>query len=160
MYQEHIAQKRAIYERYREGFQDLPVTMNPYDAVNSVPNFWLSCLLIHENAMCPQVLGENKALYREEAGKSCPTQILETLAQYNAEGRPVWKPMHMQPIYRMHGFVTVEGDGRGRSNAYIPGSGEDVGLDLFNRGLCLPSDNKMTPEEQAVIIELVKNCFV
>lgn len=158
--EEHIAQKRAIYERYREGFQDLPVTMNPYDAVNSVPNFWLSCLLIHENAMCPQVLGENKALYREEAGKSCPTQILETLAQYNAEGRPVWKPMHMQPIYRMHGFVTVEGDGRGRSNAYIPGSGEDVGLDLFNRGLCLPSDNKMTPEEQAVIIELVKNCFV
>jgi len=158
--EEHIAQKRAIYERYREGFKDLPVTMNPYDAVNSVPNFWLSCLLIHEDAMCPQVLGENKALYREEAGKSCPTQILETLAQYNAEGRPVWKPMHMQPIYRMHGFVTVEGDGRGRSNAYIPGSGEDVGLDLFNRGLCLPSDNKMTPEEQAVIIELVKNCFV
>ncbi len=158
--EEHIAQKRAIYERYQEGFKDLPVTMNPYDAVNSVPNFWLSCMLIHEDAMCPQVLGENKALYREEAGKSCPTQILETLASYNAEGRPIWKPMHMQPIYRMHGFVTVEGDGRGRSNAYIPGSGEDVGLDIFNRGLCLPSDNKMTPEEQSVIIEIVKNCFV
>lgn len=157
--EEHIAQKRAIYERYAEGFKNLPVTMNPYDAVNSVPNFWLSCMLIHEDAMCPQVLGENKALYREETGKSCPTQILETLAKYNAEGRPIWKPMHMQPIYRMHGFVTVEGDGRGRSNAYIPGSGEDVGLDIFNRGLCLPSDNKMTPEEQAVIIEIVKNCF-
>ena len=155
----HIAQKRAIYERYQEGFKDLPVTMNPYDAVNSVPNFWLSCLLIHEDAMCPQVLGENKALYREEKGKSCPTQILETLASYNAEGRPIWKPMHMQPIYRMHDFVTTEGDGRGRSNAYIPGSGEDVGLDIFNRGLCLPSDNKMTPEEQSQIIEIVKNCF-
>ena len=109
--------------------------------------------------MCPQVLGENKALYREEKGKSCPTQILETLASFNAEGRPIWKPMHMQPIYRMHDFVTTEGDGRGRSNAYIPGSGEDVGLDIFNRGLCLPSDNKMTPEEQSQIIEIVKNCF-
>ena len=156
----HIAQKKAIYDRYAEGFKDLPVTMNPYDAVNSVPNFWLSCMLIDADAMCPQVLGENKALYRAEAGKSCPTQILETLAACNAEGRPIWKPMHMQPIYRMHGFVTVEGNGRGRSNAYIPGSGADVSLDLFNRGLCLPSDNKMTPEEQAVIIEIVKNCFV
>ena len=157
--EEHIAQKRAIYERYAEGFKDLPVTMNPYDAENSVPNFWLSCMLIHEDAMCSQVLGENKALYREEKGKSCPTQILETLASFNAEGRPIWKPMHMQPIYRMHDFVTTEGDGRGRSNAYIPGSGEDVGLDIFNRGLCLPSDNKMTPEEQSQIIEIVKNCF-
>ena len=158
--EEHIAQKRAIYERYKEGFKDLPVIMNPYDAVNSVPNFWLSCMLIHEDAMCPQVLGENKALYRAESGKSCPTQILETLASFNAEGRPIWKPMHMQPIYRMHDFITTEGDGRGRSNAYIPGSGEDVGLDIFNRGLCLPSDNKMTAEEQAQIIEIVKNCFV
>ena len=158
--QSHIDQKRAIYERYQEGFKDLPVTMNPYDAVNSVPNFWLSCMLIDADYMCPQVLGENKALYREEAGKSCPTQILETLASYNAEGRPIWKPMHMQPIYRMHGFVTAEGNGRGGSNAYIPGSSVDVGLDIFNRGLCLPSDNKMTPEEQAQIIEIVKNCFV
>ena len=155
----HIAQKKAIYDRYAEGFKDLPVTMNPYDAVNSVPNFWLSCMLIDADAMCPQVLGENKALYREESGKSCPTQILETLASFNAEGRPIWKPMHMQPIYRMHGFVTIEGNGRGRSNAYIPGSGADAGLDLFNRGLCLPSDNKMTPEEQSQIIEIVKNCF-
>ena len=158
--EEHVAQKRAIYERYQEGFKDLPVTMNPYDAVNSVPNFWLSCMLINEDAMCPQVLGENKALYREEAGKSCPTQILETLARCNAEGRPIWKPMHMQPIYRMHGFVTVDGNGRGGSNAYIPGSSIDVGLDIFNRGLCLPSDNKMTPEEQSHIIEIVKSCFI
>jgi dTDP-4-amino-4,6-dideoxygalactose transaminase len=157
--QEHIDQKRAIYARYQEGFNDLPVIMNPYDAVNSVPNFWLSCMLIDADYMCPQVLGENKALYREETGKSCPTQILETLASYNAEGRPIWKPMHMQPIYRMHGFVTAEGNGRGGSNAYIPGASVDVGLDIFNRGLCLPSDNKMTVEEQNVIIEIVKNCF-
>ena len=157
---EHIAQKKAIYERYKEGFKDLPVTMNPYDEQNSEPNFWLSCLLIDEDAMCRQVRGETDALYVSEPGKSCPTEILETLAMYNAEGRPIWKPMHVQPIYRMNPFVTVEGDGRGRSNAYIAGEGADVGMDIFARGLCLPSDNKMTPEEQDAVIEIVKSCFI
>ncbi|MCD7833104.1 MAG: aminotransferase class V-fold PLP-dependent enzyme [Lachnospiraceae bacterium] len=163
---EHIAQKTAIYERYKEGFKDLPVKMNPYDAENSVPNFWLSCLLINENAMCRQVRGEQDALYIGEHGKSCPTEILETLAKYNAEGRPIWKPMHMQPIFRNDGFVTREGDGRGRTNAYIAGGklGRDgrpidVGADIFNRGLCLPSDNKMTVEEHDRVIEIVKSCF-
>lgn len=158
--EEHIAQKKAIYERYKEGFKDLPVTMNPYDGENSEPNFWLSCLLINKDAMCQQVLGEDKALYRSESGKSCPTEILEKLAAYNAEGRPIWKPMHMQPIYRMHGFVTAQGDGRGGSNAYIAGETEDVGKDIFERGLCLPSDNKMTAQQQDVIIQLVRSCFV
>ena len=164
--EEHIAQKKAIYERYKEGFKDLPVSMNPYDGENSEPNFWLSCLLIDEDAMCRQVRGECEALYVTESGKSCPTEILETLAEYNAEGRPIWKPMHMQPIYRMNGFVTREGNGRAKTNAYIAGGSKgkdgrllDVGMDLFHRGLCLPSDNKMTPEEQEVIIEIVKRCF-
>ncbi len=157
--EEHIAKKKAIYERYREGFKDLPVTMNPYDAVNSEPNFWLSCLLINSDAMAPQVLGENQALYREAAGKSSPTQILEALAKYNAEGRPIWKPMHMQPIYRMHGFVTAQGNGRGGSNAYIAGESVDVGMDIYSRGLCLPSDNKMTPAQQDTVIEIVRSCF-
>lgn len=164
--EEHIAQKKAIYERYKEGFKDLPVSMNPYDGKNSEPNFWLSCLLIDEDAMCRQVRGECEALYVTEPGKSCPTEILETLAEYNAEGRPIWKPMHMQPIYRMNGFVTREGNGRAKTNAYIAGGSKgkdgrplDVGMDLFHRGLCLPSDNKMTPEEQEVIIEIVKGCF-
>lgn len=157
--QEHIAQKKAIYKRYKEGFQDLPVSMNPYDADNSEPNFWLSCLLIDEAAMCPQVLGENKALYCKEPGKTCPTEILEKLTAINAEGRPIWKPMHMQPIYRMHGFVTAEGNGRGGSNAYIAGQSADVGMDIFSRGLCLPSDNKMTPQQQDVIIQVVRSCF-
>ena len=155
----HIAQKKAIYERYKEGFKDLPVTMNPYDAENSEPNFWLSCLLIDKDAMCRQVLGETEALYISEPGKSCPMEILEKLAQINAEGRPIWKPMHMQPIYRMHPFVTREGDGRGRTNAYIAGEGVDVGADIFARGLCLPSDIKMTTEEQMQIIEIIKACF-
>lgn len=164
--EEHIAQKRAIYERYKEGFKTLPVTMNPYDEENSEPNFWLSCMLIEPEAMCRQVRGEQEALYITESGKSCPTEILETLAEYNAEGRPVWKPMHMQPIYRMNGFVTREGDGRAKTNAYINGGSQgkdgkplDVGMDLFHRGLCLPSDNKMTVEEQKKVIEIVKGCF-
>ena len=164
--EEHIAQKRAIYERYRDGFRGLPVSMNPYDARNSVPNFWLSCLLIHPEAMCRQVRSECEALYTPEAGKSCPTEILETLARFNAEGRPIWKPMHMQPIYRMNGFVTRDGSGRAKTNAYISGGSVgrdgmplDVGMDIFHRGLCLPSDNKMTAQQQDRIIEIVRACF-
>ena len=155
----HIAQKKAIYMRYKEGFKDLPVQMNPYDEANSEPNFWLSCLLIDAGAMCRQVRGETEALYNKEPGKTCPTEILEKLAAINAEGRPVWKPMHMQPIFRMHGFVTRDGNGRARTNAYIAGGCADVGMDLFNRGLCLPSDNKMTPQQQDVIIQVVRSCF-
>ena len=164
--EEHIAQKKAIYERYKEGFKDLPVKMNPYDTENSEPNYWLSCLEILPEAMCKQVRGECEALYISEPGKSCPTEILEKLAEYNAEGRPIWKPMHMQPIYRMNGFVTREGDGRAKTNAYISGGAIgkdgrplDVGMDIFHRGLCLPSDNKMTEEQQDMIIEIVKSCF-
>ena len=158
--EEHIAQKKAIYERYKEGFRNLPVTMNPYDKENSEPNFWLSCLLIEPEAMCRQVRSEQEAIYISEPGKSCPTEILETLAKYNAEGRPIWKPMHMQPIYRMNGFVTRDGNGRGRSNAYIDeATAADVGTDIFGRGLCLPSDNKMTLEQVDKICEIIKGCF-
>ena len=164
--EEHIAQKKAIYERYMDGFKDLPVQMNPYDADNSEPNYWLSCIIINPEAMCKQVRGEQEALYIAEHGKSCPTEILETLAKYNAEGRPIWKPMHMQPIFRKHGFATREGDGRAKTNAYISGGSVgkdgmplDVGMDIFHRGLCLPSDNKMTVEEQKRIIDIVKSCF-
>ncbi len=158
--EEHIAQKKAVFERYREGLKDLPVRMNPIDTEHSEPNYWLSCMLIDRNAMCRQVRAEKEALFISESGKSCPTEILQTLAKYNAEGRPIWKPMHLQPIYRMHAFVTKDGNGRARSNAYIRGaSSEDVGEDLFNRGLCLPSDNKMTPEQQSTIIEIIHQCF-
>lgn len=158
--QEHIDQKKAIYERYKEGLKDLPVKMNPYDAEKSIPNFWLSCLIIDEDAMCKQVRDDQKALYISAEGKSCPTEILETLARFNAEGRPIWKPMHSQPIYRTHAFVTASGNGRGQSNAYIDnGKVKDVGMDIFRRGLCLPSDNKMTVEQQEIIIELIHRCF-
>lgn len=156
--EEHIEQKKAIYERYRDGLKDLPVTMNPIGA-ESKPNYWLSCMIIDEDAMCPQARGEKEALYSSEPGKSCPTEILEALAAFNAEGRPIWRPMHMQPVYRMNPFVTRDGNGRGRTNAYISGSGIDVGADIFNRGLCLPSDNKMTAEQQDVIIDIIHRCF-
>ena len=157
--EEHIAQKKAIYLRYKEGLKDLPVQMNPYDANSSEPNYWLSCMTINPEAMCRQMRGEKDASYEKEAGKTCPTEILEALSEINAEGRPIWKPMHMQPIYRMNGFITKEGNGRARTNAYIAESAEDVGMDIFNRGLCLPSDNKMTEEQQDRIIEVIKACF-
>ena len=156
---EHIAQKKAIYERYKEGLKDLPVSMNPFDAENSIPNYWLSCIIIDEDAMAPMVRGEQDYLYKSETGKSSPQEILDAIASFNAEGRPVWKPMHMQPIYRMNPFVTANGSGRGQSNAYIAGASVDVGADIFRRGLCLPSDHKMTVEQQDVIIEIIKRCF-
>jgi len=157
--EEHISRKKAIYMRYKEGFKDLPVTMNPYDEENSEPNFWLSCILIDKEAMCKQMRDESKALYIKEPGKSCPTEILEKIAAINAEGRPLWKPMHMQPIFRTNSFICRDGDGRAKTNAYFAGEGSDVGMELFDRGLCLPSDIKMTPEQQDIIIEVVKSCF-
>ena len=156
--EEHIAQKKAIYERYKEGFRGLPVQMNPIPK-ECEPNYWLSCMILDKDAMCKQVRGEQDVCYIKEAGKSCPTEILEAIASINAEGRPIWKPMHMQPIYRMNPFVTREGNGRARTNAYIAGESVDVGMDIFNRGLCLPSDNKMTVEQQERVIEVVRACF-
>ncbi|MBQ6036873.1 MAG: DegT/DnrJ/EryC1/StrS family aminotransferase [Lachnospiraceae bacterium] len=157
---EHIAQKKAIYERYQEGLKDLPVSVNPIDHSKSVPNYWLSCMLIDPDAMAPFVRGEKDQIWQHEKGKSSPGEILGAIAAFGAEGRPIWKPMHLQPIYRTNPFVTVEGNGRGRTNAYIKGSGMDVGADIFRRGLCLPSDNKMTPEQQDRIIEIIHRCFL
>lgn len=154
----HIEQKRKIYERYKSGFADLPVKMNPFSS-DSVPNFWLSCLIIDEEAMCRTVRGELDYMYKREHGKSSPSEILDAFAAFNAEGRPIWKPMHMQPIYRSHAFITVEGNGRGRTNAYIDGDGVDISSDIFHRGLCLPSDNKMTVEQQDTIIDIIHRCF-
>ncbi|MBO5040137.1 MAG: DegT/DnrJ/EryC1/StrS family aminotransferase [Clostridia bacterium] len=148
--EEHIAEKKAIYERYKDGFKDLPLQMNPI-VDGTEPNYWLSAMIIDREYMCKQVRYDTFAQYESEQGKTCPTEILETLAKYNAEGRPIWKPMHMQPMYRMNEFVTREESGRGEC--------VDVGADIFERGLCLPSDNKMTIEEQNKVIEIVRSCF-
>lgn len=155
---EHIAQKKAIYERYVEGLKGLPVRLNPITK-GTDPNYWLSCLIIGKEYMCKQVRDDSKALYIKEEGKTCPTEILEAIASLNAEGRPIWKPMHMQPMYRMHECIGRGGTIRCRTNAYIAGGAEDIGADIFERGLCLPSDNKMTAEEQDRIIDAIKRCF-
>lgn len=156
---EHVAAKKRIYERYKEGLKGLPVTMNPFDSEKSNPNYWLSCILIDEDAMAPHVRGEQTELWKSEAGKSSPGEILNTLAAFNAEGRPIWKPMHMQPIYRSHPFITAAGNGRSQTNAYIDGTIVDVGSDIFARGLCLPSDINMTDEDQDIVIEIIRKCF-
>ncbi|RKW56543.1 MAG: aminotransferase class V-fold PLP-dependent enzyme [Lachnospiraceae bacterium] len=156
---EHIAKKRKIYERYQEGLKGLPVSMNPFDREQSNPNFWLSCLIVDKAAMCKQVRSESDNCYIKEKGKSCPTEILEAISLINAEGRPIWKPMHNQPIYRMNPFITSDGNGRAKTNAYISGEATDVGMDIFDRGLCLPSDNKMTAEEQDRVIKVIRDCF-
>lgn len=142
--EEHIARKKAIYERYRDGFRDLPVQMNPV-VEGTEPNYWLSAMVIDRAYMCQQVRDESRVAYTKEPGKTCPTEILETLAGCHAEGRPIWKPMHMQPVYRMQEFVSCEGSERD--------------ADIFQRGLCLPSDIKMTEEEQNGVIDIVRSCF-
>ncbi len=170
--EEHIAQKRAICERYADALKDLPVTVFPVGVRNIAPaaesgtsqptikpNYWLSCLIINPEALCPQVRGERDYLYTPAPHKSCPQQILDAIAAINAEGRPIWKPMHMQPFFRNHAFVTAQGDGRARTNAYIEGGAPDVGADIFARGLCLPSDNKMTAGQQSRIIDAIIGCF-
>ena len=144
--EEHVAKKRAIYERYKEGFKDLPIKLNPYDADTMEPNFWLSCMLIDEAAMCKTERDDNKASYTSEKGKTCPDEILEVLEKYNVQSRPIWKPMHMQPIFKENVFVAKE-------------ECADIGADIFRRGLCLPSDIKMTAEEQEIIIQMIRSFF-
>ena len=122
--EEHKARKKEIYERYKQGFKDLPITMNPYLA-ESDPNFWLSCILLDKGV------------------KVTPTEIMEKLNSENIESRPLWKPMHMQPVFKDNDFITA--------------GGQAVNEDLFSRGLCLPSDIKMTAEQQNRIIDIIKS---
>ena len=124
--EEHRAAKTKIYNRYKEAFKDLPVKMNPY-LEESTPNFWLSCMLIDDSA------------------KIRPMDILNKLLEYNVITRPIWKPMHMQPVFEGADFITA--------------NDSCVNEEIFSRGLCLPSDIKMTDEEQDYVIELVKSCF-
>ena len=120
-----MAKKTQIYNRYKEGLKNLPITMNPY-LKDSVPNFWLSCMLI------------------DKESKVSPIEVLEKLNALNIESRPIWKPMHMQPLYKDNDFITAN---------------DNVGEDVFARGLCLPSDIKMTEKEQDFVIEAIRSCF-
>lgn len=125
--EEHRKLKEKIYFKYKEGLSDLPITMNPYEEC-SVPNFWLSCMLIDE----------------KELEKVNPEKIRVALEKENIEARPIWKPMHMQPVYQGYDFITA---------------GDNVGEDIFRRGLCLPSDIKMTEEQQQKVIGIIKGLF-
>ena len=141
--QEHIDLKKAIYERYKEGLKDLPITMNPHVDCSD-PIYWLSCLIINKDAMCKHSRTETEYEYTHESGKSCPDEIRDVLEKYNVETRPIWKPMHMQPMYKNNDYICLD---------------EDVSRDIFDRGICLPSDINMTKEEQDIVIEIIKNCF-
>lgn len=128
--EEHKAKKKAIYERYRDAFADVPeIQMNPMNADGDANN-WLSCMTV--SADC----------------KVTPDMVMDALDEkLNAESRPIWKPMHMQPVFANCDFWPHNGDG------------SSVGEDIFARGLCLPSDIKNTDEEMEAIIRTVKGLF-
>lgn len=191
--QEHIQQKKEIYNRYKVGLKDLPIKMNPVKpqmeklvqeqnesgcekATES--NYWLSCMLIDKVAICKQIREELKSFYTPEIQKSCPTEILEVLNKINAEGRPVWKPMHLQPIYKENAFITKDSELEEIAHAQkenvninltnknklnildeMMNVDNSVSADIFTRGVCLPSDIKITQEEQNKIIEIIGRCF-
>ena len=162
----HIDQKKNIYYRYQEGLKDLPISMNPFEKDKSNPNYWLSCLTIDKEYLAKQIRSDKDYLYEREEGKSSPHEILDAINSINAEGRPIWKPMHKQPIFMSYDFINRHGKAKAMTNAYIEGGmvdkdglPEDISMDIFNRGLCLPSDNKMTEEDQDCIIEVIKACF-
>lgn len=142
---EHISQKKAVYQRYCEGLADLPLVLNPHTE-DSEPNYWLSCILIDKEAMCAQKRTDKTVTYQSEPGKTCPTEIYDTLKDLNAESRPIWKPLHMQPVYKDYPVVSVD-------DHY------SVCEDIFERGLCLPSDNKLDEKDQAKVIEIIRRCF-
>ena len=138
--EDHVNQKTNIYNKYKNAFKDLPVTMHP-SLKDTKPNHWLSALTINKDC------------------NLSPFAVMDKLKEYNVETRPIWKPMHMQPIYRLNPFINKDGINRAKTNAYIKGETQDIGMDIFNRGLCLPSDNKMTVEQQDRIIEVIRSCF-
>lgn len=127
--EEHKALKKAIYKQYKEAFSDIPeITMNPLNPDGDA-NCWLSCMTIARDS------------------KITPDMIMDALEEVNAESRPIWKPMHLQPVFAECDFIPHSEDG------------SSVGEDIFNRGLCLPSDIKNTAEDMELIISVVRKVF-
>lgn len=127
--EEHKALKKEIYRQYKEAFRDIPyLTMNPLNKDGDA-NCWLSCVTISEGC------------------KVTPDMVMDALEQENIESRPIWKPMHLQPVFAEYDFITAGDEGR------------SVAEDIFYRGLCLPSDIKNTSEDMELIIRTVKNLF-
>lgn len=126
---EHKAKKKEIYRKYQEAFSDIPeITMNPMNPDGDA-NCWLSGMLIAEDS------------------EITPDMIMDALEAENIESRPVWKPMHLQPVFAEYDFIPHSGDG------------SSVGEGVFNRGLCLPSDIKNTDEDMELIIGIIRRCF-
>ncbi|MDO5027503.1 MAG: DegT/DnrJ/EryC1/StrS family aminotransferase [Tissierellia bacterium] len=128
--EDHKKKKRKIYMKYKEAFKDLALSMNPY-LKESDPNFWLSCILIDKDLV--------------ESKKVTPEMLRLELEKYNIESRPIWKPMHLQPYYKDRDYISYKE--------------ENVAEDIFNRGLCLPSDVKMTDQQQDIVIEIIRRFF-
>ena len=121
-----IAQKRAIYERYAANLADLPLVFQPeMDGTKS--NRWLTSILL------------------EPGCGVTPMQLLDALNAENIEGRPLWKPMHAQPVFQ--------------DCAYVTAGGKSVSDDLFERGVCLPSDTKMTMEDVDRVCNVIRKVF-
>ena len=122
-----IKQKTEIYNRYKEAFKDMAdIKMQPIPE-NTMPNHWLSVITIKKDS------------------KVKPLDIMVALEKENIESRPVWKPMHMQPVFEKCDFIKV--------------ANEPVSKELFETGVCLPSDTKMTKEEQDKIVNIIKNLW-
>ena len=127
--EEHKAIKKAIYEQYKEAFADIPeIAMNPMNPDGDANN-WLSCMTIAKDCSVT------------------PDMVMDALAEENAESRPIWKPMHLQPVFEQYDFIAHNEDG------------SSIGKDIFERGLCLPSDIKNTPQDMELIIRTVRKCF-
>lgn len=132
---EHKALKKAIYQQYLKAFADIPeIALNPLNRDGDA-NCWLTCMTIKEGC------------------EVTPDEVMDALAEQNIESRPIWKPMHLQPVFAECDYITAEG-----SVQEMPGAA-DISADIFRRGLCLPSDIKNTKEDMERIIDIVRKCF-
>ena len=158
--EEHIAKKRAIYERYLEELDGDIMYMNPVGE-GTEPNYWMSCMTCESNIQFQETRSEREYTYTNQHGTASPMEIYDALEAFNVESRPVYKPMSMQPVFREFDQITLDGSKReyaefDREEFWVRC---DVAKDCFERGLCLPSDIKMTGEEQDRVVEIVRSCF-
>lgn len=135
---EHKRLRRAIYAQYKEAFADIPeITMNPLNP-DGDDNCWLSCITIQEGCGVT------------------PDRVMDALDAENIESRPIWKPMHLQPVFEGYDFVTEESF---KSDCLAGSKIKSVSEDIFIHGLCLSSDIKNTPDDMERIIGIVRKCF-
>ncbi len=157
--EEHISKKKAIYERYKRVFSGLPVKMHPFDPEKMIPNFSISCLTIDEKLITKQTIINSQSCFASEPERTLINEVSEKLMKYNIESRLVCKPMHLQPFFGKYDFISTEGSNKSSITDSFAEKRKDVSADIFRRGICLPSDIKMTVEEQEIIIKIIISCF-